>query len=120
MRRHAWVAALLVLAGCSGATVQSGVANRWRSPGARYVAGQTSLDDVLRDLGPPSQIVPLENGGSIYFYVLQETSTFGVNALLFKTTDIDVYYDRALFQFDGQERLVRHSISGQAIEYEEP
>ncbi len=120
MRSLLALAVLAALAaGCSGTNVQSGIENRWRAPGARYVAGQTTLDEVLRDLGPPSQIVPLEKG-SIYFYVLQKTDTFGVWAVLFRTTSTDVTYDRALFQFDEHERLVRHSMSAQSIEYEAP
>ena len=115
----ALAAVLTGVAGCGGSNVQAGIPNRWRADQASFVVGRTTVDDVLGRLGPPSQIVPLREG-SIYYYVLQETSTSTINAIVYESTDTDVVYDRALFHFDAKDVLVRVSMSPNVIDYDAP
>ena len=119
-----WILTLLLIAlwipltGCSGSGRRVGIPNRWRSPTIQFQPGTTTEEDVLRRLGPPSQIVALQDR-TVYFYVLEEADSFRLGMFLFAWSSLEVTYDRAVFFFDRTGRLVRHAYSPKAIDYDE-
>lgn len=108
-------AGLLLLGGCSGSAVKSGIPNRWRASNAAFVVSKTTVDDVLGLLGPPSQIVAVPNGVA-YYYVLEEATTWSFSLIFFDQTNTDVRYDRAIFYFDADDQLTRYALSPTVIE----
>ena len=75
--------------------------NTWREPGIieGFEVGTTSIDDIMAALGPPSQMIDLENGPMLY-YLLERSDTEGLTLFVYNTQKIRVRYDRAAFLCD--------------------
>ena len=120
MKRRASLLLVLLVGGflavgCSGVSVLSGIPNRWRTSRAGFVVGKTTADDVLGVLGPPSQLVSLSSG-AVYYYVLEEKTTWTFSLILFDHSSTDIRYDRAIFYFDRSDQLTRYALSPTVIE----
>ncbi len=113
MRHLVLLVVLLVLAGCVRASQVAGVENHWRrQPTASFQQGTTTKSDVLKALGPPSQIIALHDE-TVFYYLLEESKVDGFAAILYNDIKINVSYDRAIFFFDGDGRLVDFSYSSE-------
>ncbi|MDP7035450.1 MAG: hypothetical protein QF752_13255 [Planctomycetota bacterium] len=106
------------LTACSGSGRRVGIPNRWRSPDIQFTTNKTTEEDVLRILGPPSQIVAIHQR-TVYFYVLEETSSLRLGLLIFAWSSFDVEYDRAIFFFDKNGRLEKYALSPKSLVYED-
>ena len=64
---------IFFIGGCATSQEERGAKNHWRNPELpAWKIGQTTEMDVVGVLGPPSQIIPLEN--QIVYYYMQEQS----------------------------------------------
>jgi hypothetical protein len=110
------VAVLTAAAGCVKATKHAGVSNTWRKARVQFVVGQTTESDVLRALGPPSQVVPL-NGRTVFYYLLEQVDDTKMILVVYNKIDTRVAYDRAVFFFDANGVLTDGVFSGDCFPY---
>ena len=109
---------LLILAGCASYSGDNGVENRWRSKDTPdWVVGETTEQDVVDILGPPSQLINL-NEDTVYYYLREHKSGKGLFLLIFNWGYQKLTYDRAIFFFDMEGRLNKYSYSPEALPYD--
>lgn len=110
---------LIFFAGCTSDVGYSGVDNVWRSETVPvWEAGKTTEMDVIDALGPPSQLIGLEKE-TVYYYLRERRKGYGVFLLAYNWKNQDLVYDRAIFFFDNNGKLTKHSYSLEALPYEE-
>ena len=100
-------AGLLVclLTACAQYENRRGVEVGWHpSVTAGMVRGQTSRQDVLDLLGPPSQVIALEDE-TVLYYLFEHSAGNGFILVAYNRFTIDTRYDRAIFFFDENDRL---------------
>ena len=66
-------------------------------------------------LGPPSRVIALANR-TVYYYVLEHDYTVGLNLVVFRNSDTEIIYDRAVFFFDKKRKLEEFSLSSEVLE----
>lgn len=100
---------------CVNVSSERGVEKRWGGKPSgvsnnQWTKGTTTKGEILKDLGPPSQVVSL--GDETVFYYLRENMK-GRGLILFFYNDVRVsaQYDRAIFFFDQNGKLSDMSIS---------
>jgi hypothetical protein len=109
----------MTLSGCANWHEDAGVENYWRADDApRWEPGNTTSDDVMAFLGPPSQIVDLQNQ-LVFYYMKESVSGQGYYFLFYNTSESQTRYDRAIFFFDPDGVLVRYAYSNESITPEE-
>ena len=107
-----------LLAGCASWKGDAGVENVWRSSELPpWIAGETTEAQVAEALGPPSQIIGLE-AETVFYYLREHKKGKGVILLLWNWSEQKTRYDRAIFFFDKQGVLTKHSYSLEALPYE--
>jgi hypothetical protein len=105
------VGLLLGLAGCVQTQTERGIPPTWRDAGAAtFVRGESTEAEVLARLGPPSQVIS-HDGGQIFYYLHEVASTRGLILVLYNKNRTVTEYDRAIFFFDTEGRLLDFSIS---------
>ena len=101
--RHAipWSILCIVLAvtGCAQISKKAGVENRWREPNIVLQEGVTTQQQVLAQLGPPSQVIAL-SAKTVFYYLFEETKGRLLFLILYNQADTDITYDRAIFFFN--------------------
>jgi len=104
----AGVAALLVtglLGGCAQYENRRGVEVTWQdSVTTKLVRGQTTRKEVLRLLGPPSQVISMEEE-TVFYYLFERSKGEGVILIVYNRMKIDTDYDRAVLFFDENDIL---------------
>lgn len=97
--------------GCSVSKRRAGVEPIWREVGAEaFQKGETTMESVLELLGPPSQLLDLETR-TVFYYLLEDTSTESLFLVLWNQSDSVVRYDRAIFFFGADGVLTEWAIS---------
>lgn len=76
---------------------------------AGLVKGQTTRQEVMDLLGPPSQVISLDDG-TVLYYLFEHSEGDGLILILYNRVSIDTRYDRAIFFFDGDNRLTDYAI----------
>ena len=105
-----------ILTGCASFGATDGVENLWRDvPVDRFEKGVTTQSEVLELLGPPSQLIGLEEQ-TVYYYLMQKTSGKGKIFILWNQVEADSKYDRAIFFFDLDGVLQEFAFSKEAVE----
>jgi len=124
-QRFIFTTALIVLTiatqlgACTNYNRQRGVKNTWRSiDQSEIVPGTTTQMEIVKRLGPPSQVIDLKAGPAFY-YLAEQTQGGGVILILFNHLEEKITYDRAVFFFDQEGVLVDYSLSKESIVYEE-
>lgn len=109
--------ALTVLAsGCAQYENKRGVLARWQdSAGHKLVAGETTRQDVLDWLGPPSQVIALGDE-TVLYYLFERAEGEGLVLIVYNQFKVDTRYDRAIFFFDANDRLTEHATDLAAAE----
>jgi len=100
-------ACLLVaaLAGCAQYENKRGVEVTWQgSATSRLVPGETTRKEVLSLLGPPSQVISLEEE-TVLYYLYERSVGNGLILILYNRMKIDTHYDRAILFFDENDIL---------------
>ena len=106
------VIALLVLtAGCARMETEKGLDPTWHRISAdTFQVGISTQSDVMRVLGPPSQVIPGQ-GGDILYYLHERAVGTGVVFIVYNQLQLKTRYDRAIFFFDEAGVLVDYAIS---------
>jgi outer membrane protein assembly factor BamE (lipoprotein component of BamABCDE complex) len=77
---------------------------------AEWKPGKTTDADVIKVLGPPSQIITLGDQ-SVYYYLREKNRGKAYIFILWNQTTQSVEYDRAIFFFDKKGVLLKYSYS---------
>lgn len=110
---------LSTLTACANWAEDGGVANYWREDSVpTWVEGETREQDVMAALGPPSQIVNLDDR-VVYYYLHERMQGQGSYFILYNRSRQITRYDRAIFFFDREGVLDRYAYSLESIEREE-
>lgn len=109
------VLSLMALTGCASWNSESGVDNVWRASGSpEWIDGKTTEAEVVAALGPPSQIIALEEE-TVFYYLREQKQGKGLVLLLWNWGDTTAVYDRAIFFFDEKDMLTKHAYSREAL-----
>ncbi len=104
------ISAFLILAsGCAQYENKRGVLERWQDGGTQsFVPGETTRQQVLEALGPPSQVIALDDE-TVLYYLFERTAGDGLILIVYNQFKVDTRYDRAIFFFDGEDRLTDYA-----------
>ena len=109
MRPTSLVLSLLwaaVATGCVSYDRTKGVESTWRDPAVPApVVGSTTQADVLKALGPPSQVIGLRDQ-TVFYYLREHGRGKGAVFIVYNWVNEDVSYDRAIFFF-GPDGVLR-------------
>ncbi len=98
-----------LLAGCAQYENRRGVEVTWEAKATSQLQpGQSSRKDVLALLGPPSQVISLEEE-TVLYYLFEKSQGNGLILILYNRMQIDTHFDRAIFFFDDQDILTDYS-----------
>lgn len=103
------VICLFLLSGCVQFKDNRGVEVAWQPTTVeRWSRGQTTRADVLDALGPPSQVISLEEE-TVLYYLFEKQEGQGMILLVYSKVDLKTRYDRAIFFFDKNDVLTDFS-----------
>lgn len=109
--RSVIVAALcaIMLSGCVQYDAKRGVEVKWQTDITEQLqVGKSTRGEVLDLLGPPSQIISLDEE-SVLYYLFERTKGSGYILILYNKFSVDARYDRAVFFFDENDILRDYS-----------
>lgn len=108
-RLLAAAAVLCLLQACAQYENKRGVDVQWQdSIISQLTRGTSTRADVLKLLGPPSQVIALD-GESALYYLFEHARGDGLILVLYNRTRIETTYDRAIFFFDDNDVLTEFS-----------
>lgn len=97
------------LAGCAQYENKRGVEVTWQDDVTRHlVPGKTSRKEVLKLLGPPSQVISLEEE-TVLYYLFERSRGNGVILIVYNRMEINTHYDRAILFFDANDILTDYA-----------
>lgn len=109
------VIGLLPLAGCVSKRGEMGVQNLWRDSALpAFEKGRSTQSDVMRALGPPSQVIALHDQ-TLFYYLCEQDRTKGLFLLFYNHLRQRITYDRAIFFFNRQQVLTDLAYSAESI-----
>ncbi len=112
------LSAMFGLSACASYERSSGVENTWRSKDVpTFEKGVTTQADVIKALGPPSQIITLQDK-PVFYYLHEHREGGGVFLLVFNYAKDKAVYDRAVFFFDADGVIEDFSLSKEGVPYE--
>ena len=98
-----------LLGGCAQYENKRGVEVSWKNAVTDGLErGSSTRGDVLDLLGPPSQVIALEEETALY-YLFEHSEGEGLILILYNRMRIDTRYDRAIFFFDENDVLTEYS-----------
>jgi outer membrane protein assembly factor BamE (lipoprotein component of BamABCDE complex) len=104
-----------LVTGCANYGSVDGVDNLWREiPVSDFEVGTTTQSDVLQKLGPPSQLINLDNEVVFYYLARRQTGKGMIFIVWNDVTEVN-RYDRAIFFFDREGLLTNVAYSDEAI-----
>lgn len=99
----------LVLNGCAQYENKRGVLDHWQgSTDESFIPGETTRQDVLGRLGPPSQVIALGDE-TVLYYLYEYSEGTGLVLIVYNRLQVDTRYDRAIFFFDEHDKLTDHA-----------
>jgi outer membrane protein assembly factor BamE (lipoprotein component of BamABCDE complex) len=100
---------LSLLAGCAQYENKRGVEVTWQEKvTGQLQPGQSTRKDVLALLGPPSQVISLEEE-TVLYYLFEKSKGNGLILIVYNRMQIDTHFDRAIFFFDDRDILTEYS-----------
>lgn len=97
------------LTACLQYEAKRGVEVKWQTDVTSELAkGKSTRADVMDLLGPPSQVISLDDETALY-YLFERTSGQGYILVLYNRFTVDARYDRAVFFFDENDVLQDYS-----------
>ena len=94
-----------ILGGCAQYDNKRGVEVVWQPEVvSSLVEGKSTCRDVLKLLGPPSQVISLDGETALY-YLFEYSKGEGLILIVYNRVHIDTQYDRAIFFFDENDVL---------------
>tara|TARA_R110001592_G_scaffold337300_1_gene623685 strand:- start:299418 stop:299753 length:336 start_codon:yes stop_codon:yes gene_type:complete len=98
-----------LLTGCAQYENKRGVEVTWQDDVTRHlVPGKTSRKEVLKLLGPPSQVISLEEE-TVLYYLFERSRGNGVILIVYNRMEINTHYDRAILFFDANDILTDYA-----------
>ena len=98
-----------LLSACAQYENKRGVDVTWHdATTSTLVKGESTRRDVLEMLGPPSQVISLEEE-SVLYYLFERSEGEGLILILYNRMRIDTRYDRAIFFFDENDILTEYA-----------
>jgi len=95
----------LLSSGCIQFSSQRGIEVAWQDEVvAKLEKGASTRADVLALLGPPSQVIALEDE-TVLYYLFEDAEGDGLLLIVYNNIDIQTHYDRAIFFFDEDDVL---------------
>jgi hypothetical protein len=102
---------LLSLTACVSKRGAMGVRNYWRDPGMpAFEKGRTTQSDVMHALGPPSQVIALQDQ-TLFYYLRELSQTKAMFLVVYNQTRQEITYDRAIFFFNKESVLTDFAYS---------
>jgi len=109
---------LFSLTGCLSKRSEMGVRNDWRSPSLpAFEKGRTMQADVMHALGPPSQVIALQDQ-TVFYYLREQSRTKAAYFVIYNQTRQQIIYDRAIFFFNKQSVLTDFAYSKEVVPLE--
>ena len=103
------ILAALLLTACAQYENRRGVEVNWQqSITENLVRGESTRQDTLALLGPPSQVISLDDG-TVLYYLFERSRGTGLILLVYNDFKVDTNYDRAVFFFDGDNQLTDYA-----------
>ena len=100
---------ILLLQSCAQYENKRGVDVTWQSTVTeQLVEGKSTRGDVLTLLGPPSQVISLDDETALY-YLFEHSEGEGLILIVYNRMRIDTRFDRAVFFFDNDDVLTEYS-----------
>jgi outer membrane protein assembly factor BamE (lipoprotein component of BamABCDE complex) len=101
----AFILVVGLLSACAQYENRRGVEVSWQSYVTdNLVRGQTTRQDLLEQLGPPSQVISLEDE-TVLYYLFERSEGSGLILIVYNRFKVDTRYDRAIFFFDANDLL---------------
>lgn len=100
---------------CVNVRSERGVENLWSSDegdnkASHWSKGKTTKSQILKDLGPPSQVLSLGDE-TVFYYLREQINGQGIVFIVYNNVKVHAEYDRAIFFFDKQGVLTDFSVS---------
>ena len=109
---------LSLLNGCVSKHSEMGVRNYWRAPTPpAFEKGKSTQADVLHGLGPPSQVIALQDQ-TLFYYLREQSRTKAMFLIFYNHTGQEILYDRAIFFFNKQSVLTDFAYSAETVPLE--
>ena len=106
----------VLISGCASYGSVDGVDNLWREVSVdQFKKGVTTQADVLEQLGPPSQLINLEDQ-TVFYYLTQQMTGDGQIFIVWNRVRASSKYDRAIFFFDTDGVLQEFAFSKERID----
>ena len=87
----------------------------WRDPALPPLEkGRTTQSDVMRELGPPSQVIALHDQ-TLFYYLREQFKSDAMFLILYNQTRERITYDRAIFFFNQKGVLTDFAFSNESI-----
>jgi outer membrane protein assembly factor BamE (lipoprotein component of BamABCDE complex) len=103
------VVCAITLQACVQYESKRGVEVNWQSSVTQQLTrGESTRKDVLALLGPPSQVISMEDE-TVLYYLFERAKGSGMILILYNRMKIDTRYDRAIFFFDENDVLTEYS-----------
>lgn len=101
--------------GCANRQSQMGVENLWRaSPAPVFEIGTTTQSEVMKALGPPSQVIALGEQ-TLFYYLREQQKLKSLSVIIYSHSRERILYDRAIFFFDRRGVLQDFALSEEEI-----
>ena len=105
----------VLVSGCASYGAVDGVDNLWRKVSIdQFEKGVTTQADILDQLGPPSQLINVQDQ-TVFYYLTQEMSGTGQIFVIWNRVRAKSKYDRAIFFFDTDGVLQEFAYSKERI-----
>ena len=105
--------------GCANRQSQMGVENIWRAdPAPAFEIGTTTQSEVMKALGPPSQVIALADQ-TLFYYLREQQKLQALSLVIYSHSRERIMYDRAIFFFDDKGVLHDFALSEEAIPHRE-
>jgi len=92
-----------------------GVENLWRSdPAPVFEIGHTTQSEVMKALGPPSQVIAFGER-TLFYYLREQQKLQSLSVIIYSQSREKILYDRAIFFFDRQGVLQDFALSDEEI-----
>ena len=100
---------VLGLSACAQFTDKRGLEVTWKPADVEQFARvETTRRQVLTALGPPSQVISLDDE-TVLYYLFEKSRGEALILLVYNRFDVDTRYDRAVFFFDQDDLLTEFS-----------
>jgi outer membrane protein assembly factor BamE (lipoprotein component of BamABCDE complex) len=100
---------------CANYGSVDGVDNLWReAPVDAFEKGVTTQAQVLELLGPPSQLINLQDQ-TVFYYLTENMTGTGKIFIFWNSVSAETQYDRAIFFFNSEGVLQEYAFSKEEI-----